>query len=142
MEARRVFDLEDRLIDFAVQIIELAGRLPSTIEGQYFHAQIIRSGSAGALIYGEAQAAESRRDFIHKAKIILKELRETLICLKIIRKAKMLKDLAMLNSGIKESNELVAIFVKSIETAKANLKRETENRRKKKGSAEPQNSEQ
>jgi len=73
----RIFDLEDRLIDFSVSVIKIADQLPKTYTGKHLGAQIVRSGTSPALNYGEAQSAESRRDFIHKMKISLKELRET-----------------------------------------------------------------
>ena len=71
------FDLEDRLIDFAVRIIRTAEALPKTKVGKHISGQLIRSGTSPAPNYGEAQSAESRSDFIHKMKISLKELRET-----------------------------------------------------------------
>jgi four helix bundle protein len=97
MNEKRVFDLEERLIDFSVAIIRLASMLPNSPEGRYFRGQIVRSGSSTALNYGEAQAAESRKDFIHKSKIVLKELRETLVCLKIIKRVELLRDNSFLN---------------------------------------------
>ena len=71
------FDLEERLINFAVRIIRAAESLPKIVVGKHIGGQIIRSGTSPAANYGEAQGAESRSDFIHKIKICLKELRET-----------------------------------------------------------------
>ncbi|HYI78439.1 MAG TPA: four helix bundle protein [Chryseolinea sp.] len=72
---------------------------------------------APALLYGEAQSAESRDDFIHKMKVGLKELKETRVCVKLIIKKKMVKSI----EGIfKENEELIAIISKSIDTAKRN----------------------
>ncbi len=71
-------DLEDRLVDFAVRIIGVVEALPSSKAGNHVAGQLTRSGTAPAPNYGEAQSAESRKDFIHKLKIALKELRETL----------------------------------------------------------------
>ena len=71
------FDLEARLIDFAVRIIKLAESLPKTKIGKHIEGQLLRCGTSPAPNYGEAQGAESRFDFIHKMKICLKELRET-----------------------------------------------------------------
>jgi four helix bundle protein len=82
----RKFDLDDRLIDFAATIIDVSEGLPLTIGGKHIAGQLVRSGTAPALHFGEAQGAESRRDFIHKIKIGLKELRETFNCLRIIKK--------------------------------------------------------
>jgi four helix bundle protein len=81
---------------------------------------LVRSGTSPALLYGEAQSAESRNDFIHKLKILLKELRETLIALKIIKNVPLTKKFDLVDKGMIECNELIAIFVKSIETARKN----------------------
>jgi four helix bundle protein len=115
----RIYNLEERLINFAVVIIQLADKLPKSFAGNHLMNQIIRSGSSPALNYGEAIAAESRNDFIHKMKIVLKELRETNKCLKIISKLNWL-DKESLDPTLRECNELISIFVKSIETAKQN----------------------
>ncbi|MCK9612452.1 MAG: four helix bundle protein [Bacteroidales bacterium] len=115
------FDLEERLIDFAVLIVEIDETLQKTRAGAYFGGQLLRSGSSPALNYGEAQSGESRRDFIHKIKIILKELRETMICLKIIKRSKLIQQLSLIDTALKENNELISIFVKSAETAQKNL---------------------
>ena len=73
----RNYDLAERLINFAASIIELAEMLPGSFAGRHIAGQMIRSGTAPALHYGEAQGGESRKDFIHKMKVALKELRET-----------------------------------------------------------------
>ena len=114
----RKYDLEDRLIDFTIIINDVIDTLPNTRLGNYLAGQMIRSGTSPALHYGEAQSAESTADFIHKMKVILKELRETLIGLKLIRKKKLSKDELLVETAIKENDELVAIFVTSINTAK------------------------
>ena len=80
----------------------------------------MRSGTAPALLYGEAQSAESRNDFIHKLKILLKELRETLVALKIIKRVPLTKTNELVDKAMIECNELISIFVKSIETARKN----------------------
>jgi len=113
---QRKFDLEDRLIEFAVTIIKIAETLPKTYAGNHLAGQLTRSGTAPALNYGEAQSAESRNDFIHKMKVALKELRETNNCLKIMLKLNWISN----DEVLKECNELISIFVKSIETAKRN----------------------
>ena len=114
------FDLEERLINFAVLILDIAEALPETKGSSLLSGQLIRCGTAPALHYVEAQSAESRKDFIHKMKIALKEMRESLICLKIIERKKYLNDQSIVNS-LSELNELISIFVKSIKTAKTNL---------------------
>ena len=117
---RNQFDLEDRLIDFAVRIIKLAETLPKSHVGKHLSGQLIRSGTSPAPNYGEAQGAESRSDFIHKMKVCLKELRETKVWLKMIVKAELIKPVSKLDELLTENDQLIAIFVKSIETAKTN----------------------
>jgi four helix bundle protein len=118
----RTFDLSDRLINFAVSSIRIAEKLPRTFPGNHLSGQLTRSGTAPALYYGEAQAAESRADFIHKMKISAKELRETYNCLKIISKMNWLQN-DKLSSELSKCNELISIFVKSISTAQQNKER-------------------
>ena len=115
-------ELEERLINFAVLIIGIANGLPATKVGNHLSGQLVRSGTSSALNYGEAQSGESRRDFIHKIKIVLKELRETMICLKIIDRSKLLPAIEKLKIALKENDELISIFVKSVETASKNQK--------------------
>jgi four helix bundle protein len=87
----RKFDLEERLIDFAVRIIRTAESLPKTKIGNHISGQLIRCGTSPAPNYGEAQSAESLADFIHKMKICLKELRETRVWLLMIVRTNLLK---------------------------------------------------
>lgn len=96
--------------------------MPNTQAGNILGGQIVRSGTSPALNYGEAQAAESRKDFIHKFGIILKELRETKVCLKLIKGADLIKNIVIIENGMNEVDQLIAIFVASIVTAKKKLK--------------------
>ena len=114
------FDLEDRLIDFVLIVDDIVEKLPDTRLGRHIAGQMIRSGTSPALNYGEAMAAESRNDFIHKMKVILKELRETFICFKIIIRKPLIRPIADVESAYQENNELISIFVKSIQTANRN----------------------
>jgi four helix bundle protein len=116
-------DLEERLVAFSVKVLNLAERLPDSRAGKYFHDQLVRSGISPALNYGEPKSAESPGDFIHKMKICLKELRETFIALKIIQAKPLLKDETMIGDVFTECNELISIFVKSIQTAEKNRKK-------------------
>jgi len=116
----RKFDLEDRLIEFGVGIVELVEELPNSKAGNYIAGQLIRSGLSPALNYGEAQSAESRSDFIHKIKVVLKELRESSISLKIIKRLALIKPTERIDPLMDEANQLIAIFVKSIATAQRN----------------------
>ena len=117
------YDLEERLIAFAVLVCTIAEKLPSTRVGNHVAGQLIRCGTSPAPNYGEAQAAESRKDFIHKMKICLKELRETHVWLKFIKRMKLYES-EDLEEALKEGNELLSIFVKSIKTAQRNLRAE------------------
>ena len=119
-EKNKKFNLEDRLIEFAGIIIKITENLYTTRAGNHIAGQLVRSGTSPALLYGEAQSAESRNDFIHKLKIILKELRETLIALKIIKNVPLTKNFDLVDKAKIECNELIAISVKSIETARKN----------------------
>lgn len=117
VKSDKKFDLEERLIDFSVLIIAFLESLPSTKVASHLGGQLLRSGTSPSLNYGEAKAAESRNDFVHKMKVCLKELRETHNCLRILYKAKIYKSESELNVLIGECNELISIFVRSVSTA-------------------------
>ena len=119
------YDLEERLIQFALLIIDIVEMLPNTRVGNHIAGQLLRSGTSPAFNYGEAQVAESRDDFIHKMKICLKELKETNIALQIIRRKPLVNDPTKSGTdrAIAECKELISIFVKSIETARKNKSR-------------------
>ena len=112
-------ELEERLIDFAVLIIKIADNLPNTRSGTVMANQIVRSGTSPALNYGEAQSAESDNDFIHKCQVVLKELRETFVSLRIIDKAKISTFQENIASAIRENNELISIFVSTVNKLKS-----------------------
>jgi|SRR4030095_472943 four helix bundle protein len=118
----RKFDLDERLINFASSIIQLSEMLPQTFAGRHLAGQLIRSGTAPALQYGEAQGGESRKDFVHKMKVGLKELRETFNALRIVKTVKWLL-IDKLDLLIEENNQLISIFVRSIKTATQNDRR-------------------
>ncbi len=122
MNHSRNFDLQDRFIKYAARIIDLSERLPQTKAGKHISLQMLRSGTSIAANYGEAQSAESRADFIHKLKVSLKELRETEVWLKIILESKLIKSSLKLSPLLQETDELVSILFKSIDTAKKNDK--------------------
>ena len=119
----KTYDLEERLIDFAVRIIRMVESLPNTRVGNHIAGQLLRCGTSPAPNYGEAQSAESRADFVHKMKVCLKELRETRVWLLMIVRAKLIKPTSKLDSLIQETNELISIFVTSIRTAKKAMKK-------------------
>lgn len=111
------FDIEERLIDFAVGIVCFVECLPNSKSASHLGNQLLRSGTSPSLNYGEAKAAESKSDFIHKMKICLKELRESYNCLRILERGKIYKSENQVKELIKECNELVSIFIKSVNTA-------------------------
>jgi len=121
---KRVFDLEQRLTQFAVRVLAVVEALPKTRGGNHVASQLVRCGTSPASNYAEAQAAESRSDFIHKMKVSLKELRETRTWLLIIQQKPMIKPANKLESILNECHELISIFVASITTAQRNKEKE------------------
>lgn len=120
MNVSTKFDLEDRLVKFAIMIVDVCELLPDTKACNNLEYQLSKSGTAPALLYGEAQAAESRMDFIHKMKVALKELRESRINLRIISEKPIVIN-NMVKKALDECNQLIGIFSKSIETARKNM---------------------
>jgi four helix bundle protein len=114
---KRKYDLEGRFIEFSVSVINLSEEIPDTRPGRHICSQILRSGTSPAPNYGEAQSAESVADFVHKLKIALKELRETGIWVKVLKSSKIMKDRKTLEPMLKETDELIAILHKSIQTS-------------------------
>jgi four helix bundle protein len=123
-EGTRKFDLEDRLLEFASAVIDLSESLPLTRAGNHIAGQILRSGTSPYPNHGEAEAAESRDDFIHKLKICLKELRETRRWARLIKRKAWVKTETTLLFVLGECEELIRIFHSSIQTAKRNAARE------------------
>jgi four helix bundle protein len=114
-------DIQERLIDFAVSIIQLTTKLPQSSAGKHIAGQLLRSGTSPAPNYAEARSAESPNDFIHKLKIALKELNETTVWLQIIIRSQM----APIEECIglqKECSELCRIMSASVKTAQRRRK--------------------
>ncbi len=111
-------ELEDRLIAFAVSIVRITEKMSNSYASRYYANQLLRSGASPALNYGEARSAKSTKDFIHKVNIIIKELRESFICLKIIEQTNLHSEMSVIQSAKSECNELISIFVASVNTAK------------------------
>ena len=110
-------DLEDRLLDFATAICQATAGLPRTQLGRHISGQLLRSATGAAANYAEARAGESARDFIHKLKLTLKELREALFRLRLTNRLRMTPS-PHCEQLLAEANELVSIFVVSIKTAR------------------------
>jgi four helix bundle protein len=113
-------ELENRLIDFSVEVNKLLVSMPKSLLVQALGLQLLRSATSAALNYGEAQSAESRKDFIHKISIVLKELRESEINLKIFYRSKIVSDEIPISKCINECRQLIAIFQKSLNTIRNN----------------------
>jgi len=111
--------LEERLIRFAIDIILLCKTIDKSFASEHLAKQLIRSSTSVALNYGEARSAESTKDFLHKMKISLKELRESYVNMKIQKGANLIKDIVELNKLLDENNQLISIFVSSVKTASA-----------------------
>jgi len=109
--------LEDRLIKFAVDVILMGKHFDGSFASEHLTKQLIRSTTSVALNYGEARSAESSRDFLHKMKLSLKELRESFVNMKIQRGANLITNIQMIDKLLIENNELISIFVASIKTA-------------------------
>lgn len=122
----RAYNLQQRLIEFAVNRTDVLEKMPSTRVANHLVGQAVRSITSPALNYGEAQAAEPKRDFMHKMKICLKELRETQVALTILYRKRYLIDAdeQLLKAVMQECKELIAIFATSIKTAERNLAQE------------------
>jgi len=110
------YDLEERLLEFSLRIINIVEQLPKTRTGNHVAGQLLRSGTSPYPNHGGAQSAESAKDFIHKLRISLKELRETHRWLKLIQRVPLIKP-ELLNHILEETEELIKIFVASIKTA-------------------------
>lgn len=119
---KRIYDLEDRFVDFTCRMIDVVEALPNSRAGNYIAGQLIKSCHSPTFNYGEAQAAESRNDFVHKMGVVLKELKECRTALKVIRKKEMIKPVSKTDPIYKETEELVAIIAKSLQTAEKNRK--------------------
>jgi four helix bundle protein len=118
-DERPRWDLEERLLDFSCRIIRLVEALPKSKAGSHLGGQLMRSGTSPLLNHGEAEAAESPEDFVHKLRIVLKELRETQRCLKLIERVPLVRQPSTLAPLIGECDELIRIFVASVRTARA-----------------------
>ncbi len=116
----RVYDLEERLLEFAVAVIDVTERLPNTRAGNHLAGQLLRSGTSPYGNHGEAQAPESMDDFIHKFKVCLKELREARRWARLVERKNWLSEDPRLLFLLREADELIRIFKASIQTAERN----------------------
>ena len=115
--AQRRYDLEERLLGFAVSLIRLTQALPNTRAGNHVAGQLLRSGTSPYPNHGEAQAAESPNDFVHKLRVGLKELRESHRWLRLVQRVPLVERPDQVGELVGECDELIRIFVASIRTA-------------------------
>ena len=109
-------NLQERLTEFAVRIIRLCDAMPKSVTGKHLSGQLVRSGTSPAFNYGEARAAESKRDFVHKMRVVHKELNESNINLQIILRSQLLPEEKLI-SIMDECDQLCRIVNASIQTA-------------------------
>jgi four helix bundle protein len=121
-EEKIKYDLEERLLNYATAIIRLSRKLNSDYAERHIGNQLLRSCSAPLYHHGEAQAAESPADFIHKLRLALKELRESERWIKLIQRADLIPEIPDFNYLLSETDQLIRIFVTSIQTAEKRRK--------------------
>src|SRR5690606_4332471 len=114
-------ELEERLITFSANVILFTEFISKSYAGNHLTGQIIRSSTSPALNYGEAQSAESKKDFIHKMGICLKELRETMNCLNTIERTNLSTNGEIINKLKTDAILFISVFVVSIKSAKVNI---------------------
>jgi four helix bundle protein len=121
-----MYDLENRLLGYAADAVRLVEKMPRTRAGNHIGNQLLRSSTAPLLNHGEVQAAESPNDFVHKMRVCLKELRESQRSLRLIIKIPLVKNPGTVEPLLRETDELIRIFVASIRTAEKNMVRKDE----------------
>ena len=114
---RNQSDLKKRTKAFALRILKLVDALPTTTAGRALTSQIVRSGTSVAANYRAACRARSTADFIAKMGIVEEEADETLFWLELLEESELVTA-AKLTAIKEEANELIAITVASIKTAR------------------------
>jgi len=114
-------NLEDRLIAFASMAMNVCENLKYTEVGGYLKSQLLRSATSVALNFGEARSSESQKDLHHKLSVILKELRESYINMKLMKVNSLCKNNDLLDQTLDENNQLIAMFIKSIQTVRKKI---------------------
>jgi four helix bundle protein len=112
-------DIQERLIQFGVKVVQLCSGLPRTEAARHLAGQLLRCGTAPAANYGEARGAESARDFVHKLGIVLKELNECSIWLRMVQESGV-ATISCVDPLRVECAELSKIIAVSIRTVRAN----------------------
>ena len=109
-------DIQERLISFSVKIIELTSAMEKSIAATHVAKQILRSGTSPVPNYAEARSAESKKDFIHKLKVSLKELNETKVWLDVIARSELIPE-EKISDLMRECDELCRILNASVQTS-------------------------
>ena len=122
--ARQEYDLEERLLAYAASIIRLTENVNSSRAGNHVTGQLLRSGTSPLFNHGEAEGAESVKDFTHKLSICLKELKESRRALRLILKSPLIDDASLVDPVLDETEQLIRIFAASIRTARRNAVKE------------------
>src|SRR4051812_11754674 len=120
-DARPKYDLEERLLNFTASVVRLADSLPNTKAGNHIAGQLLRCGTSPLANHGEVEAAESRKDFLHKLRICLKELRETWRWLRLVGRLELSQG-DQLRAALTEIEELIRIFAASVRTTEKNAR--------------------
>ena len=120
-EGKVIYDLDERLLEYSTRSIRLTEKMHPTRAGKHIADQLLRSSTSPLGNHGEAQAAESTKDFIHKLKIVLKELKESLRWLKLIKRVPLIDTPERLDEIVDETDQLIRIFASSIVTAQKKL---------------------
>lgn len=115
---KRAYDLEDRLLEYAVRIVKLTEQMQNTRAGNHVAGQLLRSGTSPLFNHGEAEGAESTRDFVHKLSICLKELKESKRALRLVQRVPLTDDVEALESTLSETDELIRIFGAAVRTSR------------------------
>src|SRR6476661_5547329 len=116
---RNQSDLKKRTKAFALRILKLVDTLPKTTAGRALASQIVRSGTSVVANYRAACRARSTADFIAKLGIVEEEADETLFWLELLEESQLVPA-AKLTAIKREADELLAITVVSIKTARRN----------------------
>ena len=112
------YDLEDRLLEYSAMIVRLTEEMDSSKAGNHVGGQLLRSGTSPFFNHGEAEAAESPKDFIHRMRVCLKELRESKRAIRLVQRVPLIRNVSEVDPVLEETEELIRIFYASIRTAK------------------------
>jgi four helix bundle protein len=113
--------LSHRLLDFGATVIRVGRKFRKDHIDVHMVKEVVRSATSAWANYREACGAESRADFIHKLQISLKELNETLYCLRLLSKVSDCASTPEMAVIIQENRELCAIIARSVITGKERM---------------------